>query len=125
MASELIPSFNFVAPKGYLWLLERGLVSFAPSGGLQPWHYLDRETSFSVTDRWPTGPANSVLIAFAKRQDNDDLACFEIADNQVQAIVTVHGWAPDGYSIAATYSTFWDWVKAVIDDVRDWCEIEA
>lgn len=31
-----LPEFDFIDPKGYLWLVERQLVGFAPLSALQP-----------------------------------------------------------------------------------------
>lgn len=120
---ELIPDFSFLPPLGYLWLIERGLIGFEPGSGLQPWYYLDGKSAFSVSQRWPMGTVvDAELFAFAKRQDNDDLACFKVHRGKITVIEVIHGWTPNGYNVIAEYQTFWDWLKSVIDDVAEWVE---
>jgi hypothetical protein len=123
-ARSLQPEFPFPVPKGYGWLLARGLVGFATWGPLQPWHYLERSHARWVSETWPLGPHLRPLFAFAKRQDNDDYACFEVVGNRVTAVVLIHGWTSSGYDVLATYATFWDWLKAILDDVAKWAEVE-
>ncbi|MDR1181550.1 MAG: hypothetical protein LBL13_06200 [Bacteroidales bacterium] len=121
--NTIIPDFGVSVPCGYAWLLERGLINFEPFCGLQPWHYLKRDRILLVQERWPQGPSIRPLIVFAKRQDNDDMACFEVDSKCVVAVVIIHGWTSNGYDIVARYESFWDWVKAVVEDVREWCEL--
>ncbi len=121
--NERIPDFSFLPPLGYLWLIERGITGFEPGSGLQPWHCLDSESAFSVSQRWPGRIIVEVeLYAFAKRQDNDDLACFKVQGGKAIAVALVHGWTSNGYDIIAEYQSFWDWLKSVIDDIAEWVE---
>jgi hypothetical protein len=73
-----------------------------------------------ISERWPKGPMH--LIAFAKRQDNDDLACFEVVGKGTNRVVLVHGWTPEGYTILRTFDTFWAWLKSVVDDIEELVE---
>jgi hypothetical protein len=72
------PHFDFVTPRGYKWLLKRGLVGYYDSSALEPWYYLEHDEVFNVADEWPWGPCEDRLVAFARRQDCDDIACFEV-----------------------------------------------
>jgi hypothetical protein len=123
MNSNQIPNFDFVPPKGYSWLIDRNLVGFEANSALQPWHYLPSRHAFDLSERWPTGLGSMRLFAFAKRQDCDDLACFEVHEHRVERVVVVHGWTAEGYQIDRTYSTFWDWLKAVVDDLEEWVDV--
>jgi hypothetical protein len=126
MNSSQIPNFDFVPPKGYRWLIDRKLVGFDDDESpLQPWHYLSSRYAFDLSKRWPNVPASGRLFAFAKRQDNDDLACFEVVGNQASRVVLVHGWTPEGYWPLQTFDTFWEWLKAVVDDVEEWVELAS
>jgi hypothetical protein len=117
------PSFDFDIPKGYEWLLERALIGFEPFSPLQPWHYLDAENVFNVTTKWPQGPfKEGELIAFAKRQDCDDVACFCVKTGKVEGLVIIHGWTNQGYEVLVRFETFWDWLKSIIDDISEWVE---
>jgi hypothetical protein len=118
MPSHQDPVFGFDPPVGYEWLKERKLVGYEPHSQLQPWYYLDAEDVFSVTDEWhDVAYGKGDLIAFARRQDCDDIACFSVRAEKVNAIVTVHGWTPEGYCITDTYESIWNWLKSVIDDI--------
>lgn len=113
---------TFEPPKGYAWLLQQHMVGFEAFSQLQPWYYLDQTSVFEVRRVWPNGPYDGDLVAFARRQDNDDIACFHVLQGNVQAIMVIHGWTTAGYAVVQTYPTFWDWLKAVVDDIAEWVE---
>lgn len=110
------PDLDIIVPRGYSWLLDRGVIGYENSG-LEPWYYLDKNNIIHVTDVWPAGSYKGRLVAFARRYDNDDLACFAIEAQHVKSIVVVHGWTDTGYDLVASYDTFWEWLKSVIDDI--------
>src|SRR5215204_6484864 len=110
------PDFDFAIPAGYSWMLEKGLIGFSESP-LRPWYFLDRTECFAVDEKWPPKSDAVVgMIAFARRYDNDDIACF-MRVGEVTKVVVIHGWTAGGYDIVATYDRFWDWVKSLIDDI--------
>lgn len=114
--------FSRHLPHGYHWMVERGLVGFDPLTQLQPWYFLRENDLFDVAERWPDGPCSrdglGPLIAFARRQDCDDIACCRPSGR----IVVVHGWTGDasGYSADAEYADFAAWMKSVVDDIAEW-----
>lgn len=115
------PDFGFTPPAGYDWLIDHKLVSFGEDGNLQPWYYLPAEEVFSVTQKWEHLRAHFCeLIAFARRQDCDDIACFCVVDRSVQTILVVHGWTEQGFDIVAEFEDFWGWLKSVISDIAEW-----
>jgi hypothetical protein len=119
--SSNLPEFRFTPLKGYQWLIERGLVGFTASSQLQPWYFLAQDKVFSVTRNWPDGPwQDGELEAFARRQDNDDIACFHVVDGVTSGVVMVHGWTGAGYEVIGSFASFWEWVKVVIDDIAEW-----
>lgn len=64
-----------------------------------------------LKERYP----NRKLIPFARRDDNDDIACFEVGkDEKVQII---HDFASEGYEQRNEYNDFWDWLKDAIDEM--------
>jgi hypothetical protein len=72
-----------------------------------------------MADRWPKTRSAHRLVAFAVRQDNDDIACWVVGrDEPVTEVVLAHGWTPGGYEVRATCSSFWEWLKTVIDDMH-------
>ncbi|WP_152969170.1 hypothetical protein [Amantichitinum ursilacus] len=107
-------------PPGYQWMSDRALVGFEPHTQLQPWHYLPAEQCFFATERWP-GVSEKKLLAFARRQDCDDLACFIVDENGVvNGVALIHTWTPGGFELVAEFPDFWTWIKHVIDDIADW-----
>ena len=118
------PEFGFPLPPGYDWALARGLLNFGTSP-LYPWYLLDRTDCFSVNEKWPRNSEHAgSLIAFARRRDNDDIACFMPVDRTVK-IVLIHGWTVAGYDVVATYDSFWDWLKSIIDDFAEFADDQA
>ena len=122
MKEKDTPEFDFEVPRGYVWLLHKGLVGFAPNSPLQPWHYLPGRHVFDLNEKWPSDPSKTRLIAFAKRQDCDDLACFEVVRGRSGRVILVHGWTETGYAVVRVFDGFWEWLKAVVDDVAEWAE---
>lgn len=120
-----LPKFDFTVPRGYRWLLARKLVGFAGGSALQPWHYLPAGQAFDLAARWPSGPSRTRLFAFAKRQDSDEIACFEVVDGVGRRIVRVQGWTggPEGYAVLRSHAGFWDWLRSVIEDIAEWVEL--
>ena len=58
---------------------------------------------------------NRVLIPFARRDDNDDIACFEL--NKGDEVQIIHDFASSGYEQRKVYSTFWDWFREAIEEM--------
>ena len=111
---------GIVPPDGYQWLLDRGLVGFGPFTQLQPWHYIPNDQCFWATDKWKN-ISTKRLLAFARRQDCDDLACFVVGDGGlIEGISLIHGWTQAGFDVAQEFPGFWEWLKHVIEDIAEW-----
>jgi hypothetical protein len=118
-----MPSTSFVdfePPRGYTWAQERGIIGQQPTSALEPWFYLAPADIFDPDEKWSKQRTRYRLVAFARRYDQDAIACFAIADRTVQRIVVIQGWTSDGYDVVAEYATYWEWLKSVIDDIADW-----
>lgn len=114
---------QLVLPQAYLWLQTSKLMTTQSFGPLQPWQLLPKSACLDFRKIWPAGPHKGHLVAFAKRQDCDDYACFDVIDGRVNAIVLVECYTSDnGYDILCTYGDMWQWIRAIIDDVREWSE---
>lgn len=120
-----VPTLPFRAPAGYEWLVARGLAGFEPNTALQPWYLLPAEEVFSVSDRWPQPKNAGEVYAFARRQDSDDLACFAVVQESHEPnVLLIHGWTPEGYEVVARFDSIWDWLRSVIDDIREWSSVD-
>jgi hypothetical protein len=107
-------------PKEYNWVVERGLAGFGPFTQLQPWFFTPKDQSFWATKQW-NHSLDKDLFVFARRQDNDEFACFSFdVDGNLEGIVVVQGWIEDGFEVLREFSSFWEWFKFVIDDISDW-----
>ena len=122
--NSVLPDFPFEVPRAYYWIVKRRVVGFDANTRLQPWYFLDQRSAFSVSDRWPRG-SELDLFAFARRQDCDDIACFEaVPRGRAVRIIVVHGWTSTGYDVVASYDSLWEWLKSVIDDIAEWVDLD-
>ncbi len=112
-------------PAQYRWVLEKGLAGVKPFTALQPWYFLQGADVFSVNAKWPSGPSKTELLAFARRQDDDDIACFEMIATETHSVVVIQGWTAcgEGYEVVRRYPSFWDWLKSVVDDIAESCRL--
>jgi hypothetical protein len=53
------------------------------------------------------------LVLFAKRNDNDLIACWE--KGKPGRVVIINDFAYGGYENEAEYDSFWDWFRAAIE----------
>ena len=114
---------DLMMPVGYQWLIDRGLVGFEPFTQLQPWHFMPIEQCFWATGRWP-GVSTTPLFVFARRQDNDDLACVSFDENGIaNGVVQIQGWTESGFNVVQEFPDFWSWVQRVIQDVAEWAAL--
>lgn len=55
------------------------------------------------------------LIPFARRDDCDDIACFEVGKGNCVQII--HDFADEGFEQRKEYECFWDWFRDAIDEM--------
>jgi hypothetical protein len=95
-------------PEGLLRIVEQNLVD------LTPWHVMPREDAVKRLHGLRQRYARK-YIPFARRQDNDDLACIDPA--RPEEIVIVHDFASDGTELRKRFDSFWDWFRAAVDEM--------
>lgn len=107
--SDLLPSW-FEYPKEFLTLVNQNLLDF------DPWIILlgDRlkERYKGLKSRYPSRE----LIPFARREDNDDVACWE----KDKGVVIIHDFASQGFEGGKETMTFWDWFRLIVNDMIDY-----
>jgi hypothetical protein len=108
--AEELPK-NFSYPRQFTRILHLCLIE------LQPWYVLEgkslRETMAGLAQRYP----GRVLIPFARRQDNDDIACWQLgADEEV---FIIHDFASSGWEQRERFPSFYDWFRRAIEDLID------
>ena len=95
-------------PDGLLRIVDQNLLDLAP------WHVM------------PSGLAAKRLhglrqryarkyVPFARRTDNDDLACID--PERPGEIVIVHDFASEGSELRQRFDSFWDWFRAVVEEM--------
>ena len=90
-------------------LVERQLTWF------EPWWVLDaalaKDRIKGMLDRYP----GRHLLPFAKREDNDDVACFEL--ESPGKVVIVHDFASDGWERREVLDNFYAWIRRAVEDM--------
>ena len=105
-ASAVYEGFSY--PSGIERIAELGIVD------MDLWFLLDAPFAerycAALAKRYP----NRSLIPFAKRTDNDDVACFEFGKGD--AVEVIHDFADPGWEQRKEYDNFWDWFTSAIDE---------
>ena len=104
---DVYPNFTF--PESILKAVELNLIDF-------DWWYLMPEDQVrtrikGLQTRYP----QRKLIPFARRDDSDDIACFEIGKGAKVEII--HDFAGNGFEQRQEYDDFWEWFQAAIDEM--------
>lgn len=102
----------FIYPENYNKLIELNLVDF------DVWYLMESGQAtrryHDLKERYP----NRKLIPFARRDDNDDIACFEFGkENRVQLI---HDFSAEGFEQRGEFVDVWDWVELAVKDMIDY-----
>jgi len=104
---ELPKGFNY--PRQFNHILELGLTE------LQPWYLLGgkplRAAMAGLAQRYP----DRRLIPFARRQDNDDIACWQDGSNE--EVFIIHDFASSGWEQRGRFTCFYDWLRRAIEDL--------
>ncbi|OJU13245.1 MAG: hypothetical protein BGN88_02400 [Clostridiales bacterium 43-6] len=100
---------NFKYPASYLKVIELNLVDY------ENWYLMNVQQiqvrRKGLLERYP----NRNLIPFAKRDDNDDIACFEIGHGE--RVFIVHDFANEGWERRQEFETFWNWFISAIKEL--------
>ena len=99
---------EFDYPTPLLRVVGQGLTN------LEPWHIMGRELAAArlagLRARY-----KPKYVPFARRQDNDDLACFD--PSRPASVVVVHDFAEAGYEQRRVYADFWGWFRGAVEDM--------
>lgn len=103
--SKLPDWFDY--PDEFRIIVNQGLLDF------DPWIILTGsrlETRYKgIKSRYPERD----LIPFAKREDNDDVACFD----KTKRVVLIHDFASSGYEGGKDSITVWEWLRKAVDNM--------
>jgi hypothetical protein len=105
-ASELPTGFTY--PPQFVRVVQLGLIN------LEPWWIMEgkllRDRAEGLKERYPTRR----LVPFARRQDNDDVACWDVDGDR---IVVVHDFAAAGWEQRTEFESFDEWLRAAMEDL--------
>ena len=100
---------EYVYPVEYIKILELNLVDF------DMWYLMSNEqVDIRIKGLKARYPSRN-LIPFARRDDNDDIACFEVGKGNCVQII--HDFAGEGFEQRREYDCFWDWLRDAIDEM--------
>jgi hypothetical protein len=104
---ELPPGVSY--PAAFRRLVDRGLLYF------EPWFVLEgdqlRERLQGLRLRYP----DRTLVPFARREDNDDVACFDAT--RPGRVVVIHDFAQPGWEQRAVLDDFAAWLRRALEDM--------
>jgi len=99
---------GFDYPAEFIRVVELGLTD------LEPWWIFDgdqlRQRVIGLRERYP----GRQLVPFARRQDNDDVACWDLDHGYVTVI---HDFASPGWEQRRTFVDFNAWLRQAIEDL--------
>lgn len=99
----------YTYPEAFYKLVDLNLVNF------DVWYLLDSESALAHYQGLQARYPERRLIPFARRDDCDDLACFEIGKSgRVQLI---HDFANSGWEQRKEFQDLWEWLEAAVGDM--------
>lgn len=105
---------EFDYPESFLKIIELNLLDF------DVWYIMTKEQVESRINGLKKRYPSRKLIPFARRDDCDDIACFE--EGQEKKVFIIHDFASEGYEQRKIYEDFWDWLKDAIQEMIDYNE---
>jgi hypothetical protein len=81
---------------------------------LEPWHIMPRDEARTRFDGLRSR-YQPIYFPFARRHDNDDIACLD--PSQLGTVTVVHDFATAGSEAKTIHETFWDWFRTAIEDM--------
>ena len=64
-----------------------------------------------------------LLVPFARRFDNDDVACWDMTTEE--EVVIVHMFSSADYALRQKYPSFLKWFEAAIREMVEWIVLEC
>ena len=84
---------------------------------VEPWFFYSEQKDFDtrvqgLKTRFP----NLELIPFARREDCDDIVCWEKSHGP-QKVFLIHDFSSWGWDKRKQYEDFWEWYRSAINDM--------
>lgn len=111
MGKYLIDSTIYEYPEAYQKIVELNLVDF------DVWYLIESEQAtrryYDLKERYP----NRQLIPFARRDDSDDIACFEIGKGG--KVELIHDFTTEGFEQRKEFQDLWEWVEFAVKEMSE------
>lgn len=100
---------DFSYPMSYLKVIQLNLVDF------DYWYLMHKDQIIKRREELLIRYPHRNLIPFARRDNNDDIACFEIGYGE--RVFIVHDYASEGYERRQEFDNFWSWFISAIKEL--------
>lgn len=100
---------GFTYPAAFLKAVELNLIDF------DIWYIMDEKQVMLRIDGLRKRYPQRRFIPFARREDNDDVACFEIGKGN--RVYIIHDYANEGWEHRKELPDFWVWLEGVVKDM--------
>ena len=100
---------DFVFPPSFLKVVELNLVDY------EYWYLMNKEQILIRREGLQKKFPKRNLIPFARRDNNDDIACFEIGFEE--KVFIVHDFASEGFERRQEFDSFWSWFISAIKEL--------
>jgi hypothetical protein len=107
---------GFTYPKSFLKAVELNLIDF------DLWYLMDEAQVLQRMKGLQKRYLKRQLIPFARRDDNDDLSCFEMGKGE--RVFIIHDFASEGYEQREEYGDFWRWLEAAVGEMIEYNKVE-
>jgi len=109
-----------ILPKGFMY--PDSYVKFVNGElpDLEPWHLFYNHLEFRFNGLKQRYPKRS-LVPFARRGDNDDVACFDASvSSDNPNVIIIHDWASEGWENRGEHIDFLAWVELAKEEAKEW-----
>lgn len=103
---------TFAYPEEFLTIVKQGLIDF------EPWVIMHGEYLKMRNNGLKNRYKDRILIPFARRLDNDDIACWDVV-SPIKVFI-IHDFASEGWEKKEEVESFWQWFRKIIDDMIEY-----
>ena len=107
---------GFAYPGAFRRAVARGLTH------LEPWWVLRgdqlRSRIGGLRERFP----DRKLVPFARREDNDDVACWEAGGGE--EVFVIHDYSSNGWEQRRVFPDFYAWLRQAVEDMIEFDRFE-
>lgn len=100
---------GFEYPSQFIRVVELGLID------LEPWRVVEGDELASLLDGLGRRYPARTLVPFARRIDDDDVACWDI--DRAGRVSIIHDFASPGWEERAEFDDFYAWLRHAVEDL--------